>query len=58
FDVSLFTQIHKSFVVNKEEILRYDNHSKTIRVLVQNESGSIAEIDLPVSDNFKQQFRK
>jgi DNA-binding LytR/AlgR family response regulator len=57
FDISLFKQIHKSFIVNKEEIVSFDSHSKTVHLKIQNESGLITEISLPVSDNYKQHLR-
>ena len=57
FDMSRFVQIHKSFVVNKEHLFSYDPQNKVVRVKVSVGSDQFKEVELPVSDNYRQHLK-
>jgi DNA-binding LytR/AlgR family response regulator len=56
FDRTIFAQIHKSFVVNREHLSSYDLVQKTVKVSIVNAHGLSVEVLLPLSDNFRSQL--
>jgi DNA-binding LytR/AlgR family response regulator len=57
FDMNLFMQIHKSFVVNRQHIQSYDSRLKIVKVYVFTKNGNIELTSLPVSDNYKDRLK-
>jgi DNA-binding LytR/AlgR family response regulator len=57
FDMTRFTQIHKSFIVNKDHLIAYDPVQKSIKVKACDETGNLKVVELPVSDNYSSLLR-
>ena len=57
FDQGRFIQIHKSYYVNKEQILKHNKSNKLVTVEALDERGLTTEFNLPVSTNYRDSLR-